>query len=167
MARSYQKAEWFVHSAKRKSLQVERATKGARDMTKEELQEYHWLMQNVDRLEEQLFELETKATRMTSRISDEPRCGSGPDKISDLVSNIIELKDRINSELGRAYATASRIEMAIETLSEKEKHLIRSRYLDRKSWEVICVEMSYVWSHVHRIHAEALKKLKTDKNETQ
>lgn len=130
-------------------------------MTKHELQEYHWLMRNISHLEDRLFELETKATRMTSRVSDEPRCGSGPDKMSEAVANIIELKDRINKELGKAYAAANKIETAIERLNEQEKQLIRMRYIERKDWEVICFEIKYSWRQTHRIHSQALEKLKT------
>ena len=42
-------------------------------MTKKDLCELFWMKKNISRLEERLFELETKATQITTRLSKEPK----------------------------------------------------------------------------------------------
>ncbi|MTI56140.1 hypothetical protein [Geosporobacter ferrireducens] len=128
-------------------------------MTKKDLQEYYWLQKNIQRLEDKLLELETQAAKMTSVISDEPRSGETKDKLSGIVAKIVEVQTRINEQLYRSYELAEKIEKAIETLPERERYLIRARYIDCKAWEKIAVDMHYSWKQTHRIHSEALKML--------
>lgn len=128
-------------------------------MTKKELQEYYWLQKNIQRLEDKLLELETQAAKMTSVISDEPRSGETKDKLSGIVAKIVDYQSMINQQLQQAYTVLEEIEKAIEKLPERERYLIRSRYIDGKDWIEICVDMHYSWKWVHKIHSEALKIL--------
>ncbi len=128
-------------------------------MTKHELQQYRWAQKNIDRLEERLLELETEATRITTRLTKDPKGGGSVDKISALVAQVMDTRDKINARLHDAYNMQVRIEVAIGALPEREKYLIRARYLEGKSWEQIAVDMSYSWQWVHRIHSRALKMI--------
>jgi len=128
-------------------------------MTKMQLQRLYWIKKNIKKLEDRLAELEAEATRVTTQISPGRRGTRKDDKISDVVSKIVELQDEINYQLKRAYAIEKEIETAIRSLPEREAYLIRLRYIDLMSWEQICVEMNYQWAQVHRIHASALKLL--------
>ena len=128
-------------------------------MTKHQLQQYRWLQKNITRLEARLLELETEATRITTRLTKEPRGGGNINKVSSLVAQIIDTKDEINDRLQEAYKTQAKIELAIEALPEQEKYLVRARYVECRSWEQICVDMNYSWRQTHRIHSEALKML--------
>ena len=128
-------------------------------MTKHQLQQYRWLQKNITRLEARLLELETEATRITTRLTKEPRGGVNINKASSLVAQIIDTKDEINDRLQEAYKTQAKIELAIEALPEQEKYLVRARYVECRSWEQICADMNYSWRQTHRIHSEALKML--------
>lgn len=129
-------------------------------MTKRELQSYYWLRKNIEKLEDRLLELESEATRVTTKITDDPHCGSGnSDKIGGIVGEIIAVQDKINDKLQGSYKMMLEIEHATVDLPEREAYLIRARYIDCKSWEQIAVDMNYCWQHVHRIHSQALKAL--------
>lgn len=52
------------------------------------------------------------------------------------------------------------VEQAIETLKPTERHLMRLRYIECKSWPQIEQRLHYGEASVHRIHASALRKLK-------
>ena len=52
------------------------------------------------------------------------------------------------------------IEQAIDTLGPTERRLMRLRYIDGLSWEAICRRINYSWRQIHRIHSQALIKIK-------
>ena len=53
-----------------------------------------------------------------------------------------------------------RIEQAIETLGPTERTLMRLRYIEGLSWQEVCDRIHYSWQQTHRIHANALIKLR-------
>ena len=126
---------------------------------KRDLQEYQWYQKKIQQLEDRLLELETRATKITTTLSDMPRGGGTRDKIGDVVAEIVAVQDKINEELVTSYKILDRIESMIASLPQREQFLMRARYLEGKSWEIICVEMNYEWAQVHRLHAEALKEV--------
>lgn len=128
-------------------------------MTKKDLQQLYWTKKNIDALKEKLFELESEATKITTHISSQPKKTVSEDKLSTIVSKIVDIQKTINIELQLYYYNMERIEKTIQTLPARESYLIRLRYLELKSWENICVEMNYSWRQIHYIHAEALKIL--------
>ena len=132
-------------------------------ITKHDLRQHCWLKKNIKRLEDRLLELQTKATSMTVTLKQDPVCGGGDrDRMAFNVSKIIEVRDQINEQLVKAYALEAKIEKAIETLPEREKMLIRLKYVDCKTFEEVCVEMHYEWAQIHRIHAKSLRMLSNE-----
>lgn len=129
-------------------------------MTKKDLCELFWMKKNISRLEERLFELETKATQITTRLSKEPK-GTPilEDKLGETVAKMVDLQNEINEQLAEYYEKVKVIEQAISKLPPREALLIRLRYIEQKRWEEICVEMNYSWRQIHYIHSEALKLL--------
>lgn len=124
------------------------------------MQAYYWTRRNIDRLEEKLLELEAEATRQTAQLTRERKAKHyDPDRLADIVAEIVVVQEEINRQLQRSYELVARIEKSIEKLPEREKYLIRARYIDCKSWEQVAVEMNYSWKQIHRIHAIALKLL--------
>lgn len=131
-------------------------------MTKQDLREYYWTKINVERLKNRLTELESLATKQTTRLKNDAdaRPGSGAyDRLGDIAIQIVELHTQIQEQLQQGYQVLLKIERAIEELPAREKYLIRARYVDCHSWEQIAVDMNYSWKQVHRIHGEALKML--------
>lgn len=131
-------------------------------MTKQELKDYYWLKLNIIKLEQRIEELETIATKQTSRIKNDAdaRVAHGTlDRLGDVVAEIDSLRTELQEQLRKSYEALTQIEKAIECLPDREKYLIRARYVELKTWEQIAVDMKYSWRGVHKIHAGALKFL--------
>lgn len=128
-------------------------------MTKQQLQEYYWLRKNIKKLEEKLLELDSEAKRVTVSYSAAKSRGTSNDKMANIISKIIEVQNQINKLTVQAYEQAMAIEKAILALPNRERYLIRLRYIEGLSWYEIMAEMHYSWKQVHRIHSEALKLL--------
>jgi len=129
-------------------------------MTKLELREYTGIKKEIDKLEEELWDLEAKATKCTSVICSEPK-GSRiiTDPMAEIVSSIVEHQYKINELLEKLYNKREVIENSIESLPSSYRCLIRMRYVQGFTWEKICVEISYSWKQTHRLHAKALKQI--------
>jgi RNA polymerase sigma factor (sigma-70 family) len=132
-------------------------------MTKYDLMQYQWILKNIEKLEEKLLEIDTQLQRITTRYTlvSVSRTGSR-DVMGELIVKKIEVEEEINRKLQESYRKLREIERAIEKLDEKEKLLMRLRYICGKSWGEICDEMNYSWKQIHRIHKQALDKLKDD-----
>lgn len=128
-------------------------------MTKEELKEYQHAIKNINLLEEQLAIIDSKLTRTTSILSDLPKGKSSKDMTNELTAKRIEIENTINKNLAKAYTCCSQIEKAIDSLSEREKLLMRLRYIKCFTWEEICADMGYSWNRIHYIHREALRQI--------
>lgn len=128
-------------------------------MTKEDLKEYRWIVDNVKALESEIQDLRDKIDVRSPLWSDMPGCKAEGDKMATVVSQIVDSRDRLILELRKAMTKRVEIESAIEKLPEREKALIRYRYIQGKSWEQICLTMNYEWRQVHRIHSGALKMI--------
>jgi RNA polymerase sigma factor (sigma-70 family) len=103
--------------------------------------------------------VEARATSIGSTINGIPGGGGSQDKIGNHVAIMADIAEMINRELTRAHERMRQIETSIEILEEREKRLMRLRYLHGLSWEKICVDMNFSWRQIHNIHAEALKKI--------
>ncbi len=127
-------------------------------MTKEELREYRWLVKNIQEMEDELAELETQATHITSSLKEDVvDYTSCKDKMSGQVARIIELQDTINEQLARMYALQKSIREKISGMPEREKRLLTLKYIEGMTWEEVAVDMDYSWQHIHRLHSRALR----------
>lgn len=134
-------------------------------MTKKELREYRWLVKNIQEMEDELAELETQATHITSSLKEDVvDYTSCKDKMSGQVARIIELQDTINEQLARMYVLQKNIREKISGMPEREKRLLTLKYIEGMTWEEVAVDMDYCWRQIHYIHSKALKMLKTKEN---
>lgn len=135
-------------------------------MTKRELKEYCWIKANINDLEERLVELETQAQKMTTTLSLDPGGGCGyQDKMAKAVAEVIECQDMINTNIIVMRQLERKIEEAIEVLPEREKYLMRLRYIRCLTWEQVVEKMGYSWVQTHHIHGQALYLIQNPKTE--
>ncbi len=131
-------------------------------MTKQQLKGFYWSQRNIEKLEARIEELFAVATKQTTRIKNDTDFihGTGySDRLGDVMAEIADLREELQRQIQDAYMLQLSIEHAIKDLPEREKFLIRARYIERKSWEKIAVDMNYSWKQTHRIHSDALKLL--------
>ena len=109
-----------------------------------------------------LLEIDTRLTKATSNINDDiVTTTKENDKFTNLTHNRMEVEKQIRKEIEKGYYEAHLIEQTISVLPEREKYLMRLRYIQGLKWEVICVKMNYEWTHIHRIHGRILRLLET------
>jgi len=128
-------------------------------MTKDQLREYRCLIRNIEHIEDELQRIRDTVDAKSVIISDMPKGSDMRDKMLEAITSIIELEYKMIQQLGECSRKRMEIESAINKLPQREQQLIRLRYVDGLAWENICVEMSYAWRQIHRIHNTALKCL--------
>lgn len=128
---------------------------------KKKLHQYLWIQENIVNLEDRLLELDTQLQKVTTDLENESvTTTKDPDKWTNLINEKMKVEALVNKELCKGYKEIVSIENIIKALPEREKYLMRLRYIDGFKWEEICVKMNYEWSHIHRIHGDILKKIK-------
>ena len=134
-------------------------------MTKETLKQYLHLKAEHAQISAMLEELEAAMTApKAQKLNGMPRGGNGQESpMEAMVARHIALQERYRDKLAELDAAQPEIEDAIEQLDSVERTLMRLRYIKGLKWEEICVAMSYSWRRVHQVHAEALEKLKNEK----
>ena len=131
---------------------------------KARLNEYKWIQENIINLENRLLEIDTKLQKITNTLqSDVVQTTKDSDKWTLLIQKKLDLQELINAEVANGYKEMAKLEGLVSELSEREKLLIRYRYIDCLEWELICVKMHYSWRQIHYIHSDALRKLSKTK----
>jgi len=131
---------------------------------KDRLKAYKWTRDNIAELEERLVEIDTRLYKTTSHMSAEPGSpnSGGGDPWNSLIAQKIEIEQKIQKEIECGYVEMRTIEALFDSLPEREKYLMRARYVCGLSWEQIAVDMGYSWQHIHRLHGEVLETLREE-----
>jgi DNA-directed RNA polymerase specialized sigma subunit len=129
-------------------------------MTKEKLEEYIGLIDEIHEMEEELLVLESDITKMTASYSSDPHSTSmSGDKLSDNVCRLISFKNKINEKIILKYHLKEEIEECIGCLDVTSRRLMRYRYIKGIDMSAISKVLKYSRRQVTNIHCAALKKL--------
>lgn len=111
----------------------------------------------VGRLEEKLALLEDRLTSVRSpKYSDMPRGGT-PVTVEELISDKIELEERIERLKGKGKDLKSEILEEIDTLEDiRYAEVLESCFIDGISLEDIAENEGYTVRHVYRLYSEAV-----------
>lgn len=86
-------------------------------------------------------------------------------QVENIAQKIIDLEQRINSEIDRLLELKLEIRKVIESVdNETEQLLLRLRYIEYKRWDEIAEIMGYSKRQTTRLHGYALKKIKLSLN---
>lgn len=131
-------------------------------MTKEQLRAYRAIRLERDNLLDMLGELETTIySPAIPKLDPAPGGGrNGASPVEIAATKHDELRTRYLQKVAELEDAMAKVEAAIETLDHRDRALVRLYYIQGKTWEEVCVEMSYSWRQIHRIHSEVLKKLR-------
>ena len=84
---------------------------------------------------------------------DKVQTSNNADSISDTVSKIMELEEKINTDIDELVELKSVARENIERMeNDVEKVILYKRYFNNESFENIAVECGYSWRHIHRLH---------------
>lgn len=134
-------------------------------MTKERLRAYRALKQERDEVRQMIETIEAelyspKVPRLEAVPSGGGQLHDGITPTDAKIDKRDELLALYAEKCAQMDAELLAIEQVIDSLEPREKTLLRLHYVKGLTWENVCVEMSYSWRQVHRIHAKALEKLK-------
>lgn len=131
-------------------------------MTKEQLKAYRAIRLERDKLRSLLEEMEATIYSPTiPKLNPAPGGGrNGASPVEIAATKHDELRTRYLQKVAELEDAMAMIEEAIKMLGNRERTLIRLHYIKGKTWEEVCVDMSYSWRQIHRIHAKALEKLR-------
>ena len=127
-------------------------------MTKATLRAYRDLKLERDRLEAMVAALEYGTGGL--RMDGMPRSGKVSDPTGNQAVEHTQVRDLYQQKVTELNQALIEVEEAINRLGPRERTLIRLYYCEGLTWEEVCVEMSYSWRQIHRIHANALEQLK-------
>lgn len=86
-------------------------------------------------------------------------------QVENIAQKIIDLEQRINSEIDRLLELKLEIRKVIESVdNETEQLLLRLRYIEYKRWDEIAEIMGYSKRQATRLHGYALQKIKLSLN---
>ncbi len=112
----------------------------------------------IDTLIEESQSIRDMATRVTSTINDMPGAPlKNNDRFQDTMVSLIDYERKINSRIDELVNLKQEINDIINKLPRLEHRIVLTkRYLQRKRWEQIAVEMKYEERQVRRFKTEAL-----------
>lgn len=133
----------------------------ARQAVKDRLKLYGAIRYEMQQIEARIWELEDDCGQPKAQQLDAMPKGSGG---ADVVQTWVLTKETLLEQYRRKHNAAVQalalIEQMLERLDDpRERALIRCKYIEERTWEAVCVEMSYSWRQVHRIHSSALAHL--------
>lgn len=133
---------------------------------KEELLQYKYARKKVDEALEEYEKYKTRAEKMTTIISDMPRCTSNTNKVED---NAVEMADisRVYEERWlEAEKEKLEVEQKIEKVEEPYRTILHKRYVKELNFEKIADEMGYTYNSITHMHGDALKLYKKIQDNT-
>lgn len=131
-------------------------------MTKAQLKKYRDLCVERNQLLDMLTRLESVLYGPRSVNMDGMPHGAAVDtgRREAQIARHDELKRRYELKVIELETEIDAIEAAIDSLPAKHRTLCRLYYIEGRTWAQVCGKMNYSWSQIHRIHGEALQRLK-------
>jgi len=111
-------------------------------------------------LEDAVLEIETRLTRISPVLSDMPHATGNHDKMSDGISRLIELKDKLNRKIDESCEHEAIVIDMINTMPDPIFRTILYRlYILGESLEKVSVAINYSYYYTCRMHGYALNEL--------
>lgn len=124
------------------------------------LNQYKYLDKEIDRKIKELESWKSRIFNVTGTLSDMPKNPNRSNIIEKGIAVIDEIENSINQDIDDLVNLKKEIENKINTVNDlKLRELLKSRYLDCKSWEEIAFRNNITWRHVYRLHEQALDEI--------
>lgn len=99
-----------------------------------------------------------------SAINSGDRVQSSPDfdKIGSKMAKIDELEHALDQTIDQYVDLKNKIISQIDSMEDENVYnVLFSRYIEKKSFELIAIEMEYSWRQIIRLHGKALNQFET------
>lgn len=134
--------------------------------TKRELGAYLQDKKLLKEKEDDLEELITRATKITTELSDMPKgTPKLEDRMAELASQIVDMKNEKYWQIIKMYKTKKQIEDKIDLLEQPYRNILYFKYIKGKNLTEVANVIGYNYKWTCEMHGYALKKYKElDKN---
>jgi hypothetical protein len=122
------------------------------------LQSVRYAQTSIERLDNLIAVIRSRAEKMTTGYSDAP--GGGTSDRTDVIAKLIET-ERQQKEAVRQWCTAiDDVQSLINGLTDfNERAVLEHRYINCEEWLAISFALHFSLQHLYRIHGRALYKL--------
>lgn len=122
------------------------------------LKRYVLLDREIDRKLKEVDCWRVKLSRLTPVYSSQPKGGGTIHSSTEsIIAKIVDLEAEMNRKIDQLVDLKKSIENIIASVEDdRERMLLKYRYLDGKTFEWIAGEMNYSWRQIHRLHSKAL-----------
>ena len=125
---------------------------------KRELQSVRYAQANIERLEDLIAVIRSRAEKVTTGYSDAPGCGAS-DR-TDVIDKLIETERKQEAAVSAWCAAIEKVQTMIDGLTDSgERAVLEYRYISCKDWLTISYALHFSLQHLYRIHGRALYKL--------
>lgn len=139
-------------------------------MTSQEKKNYLMQYQFADRHINELIEEKERVRAMLERITptySESVGGKKDDKMVNGVARLLDLENKINSEIDALYSMRLNINADLSQLHDNRMYrVLYLRYIADYKWERIAYEMGYDLRYIYKLHGQALFNLKLSQVDT-
>ncbi len=128
-------------------------------MTKDELKRYKYIGDEIAQLREEINRLRDGLMSPSGKvITWAPAAAKQDDKFADVMARMDELEHILKDKLLERLQLQTDIERAISSVSDPRiRILLRSRYIQDKSWKEICKQLNYSYRQVQNLHGQGLR----------
>lgn len=132
------------------------------DKKKMYLRSYKKIRNRIRSLEEEKKQLEIDIQHVKSSIGDGlPKAKGSTTDLSSYFGQLSDIEELIDVKRIEQAKKQKEIISAINELDDDDECTIMTeKYINGKTWEKVAEDNEYAWTTMHRIHSEALKKIK-------
>lgn len=129
--------------------------------TKRELGAYLQDKRLLKEKEEDLEELITKAEKITTELNDMPKgTPQIQDRMGELASQIVDMKNEKYGQLIKMYRTKKQIEDRIDLLEQPYRNILYFKYIKGKNLTEVANIINNEYKHTCKLHGTALQLYK-------
>ena len=125
---------------------------------KRALQSVRYAKASIERLDNLIAVIRSRAEKMTTGYSDTP--GGGNSDRTDVIAKLIETERSQKEAVQQWCAAIDEVQSLISELTDyNERAVLEHRYINCEEWMTISFAMHFSLQHLYRIHGRALYKL--------
>ena len=114
----------------------------SREIRAQDLRQLYYLKREIKEQQRRIEELETLATKCTSRITGMPHGLGISDKVGKYASEISDLKNLLDLNIKKCFFELNKLDRYIQSVNDSETRMILTlRYMNGMSWKKISQNM--------------------------
>lgn len=127
---------------------------------KEFLNQYLNCEHEIQHKQEKARQIRDMGESITQSFSPAPARSGPSDKVGIAAGRLADMAAEIEADTQRLFRIMQDVEAVIELLPQKEKEVLRLRYINGLKWEQIAEKLKYTDRNVYLLHKAALDRIK-------